>query len=101
VGYDNTPVSVLKLSSVYLAKTISKIINCSFLAEIFPDDLKLAKVCPIFYYGEHNSLTNYRPISVLPFFSKFFRKQFIIGCGYFLKVKVYLGPIDQQYGFRE
>jgi len=66
VGYDDIPVSVLKLSIVYLAKTISKIINCSFLSGIFPDGLKIAKVCPIFKDGDQNIFTNYRPISVLP-----------------------------------
>ena len=37
---------------------------------IFPDNLKIAKVAPIFKIGDESLLTNYRPISVLPFFSK-------------------------------
>jgi len=88
VRYDDIPVSVLKLSIVHLANTIFKIINYSFLAGIFPDGLKIAKVCPIFKDGEKNVFTNYKPISVLPCFSKKFEKQFIIGSGYFLKVCV-------------
>ena len=37
---------------------------------IFPDKLKIAKVTPIFKAGDAASLGNYRPISVLPVFSK-------------------------------
>ena len=41
---------------------------------MFPAELKLARVIPL-YKGENNQLIhNYRPISVLPFFSKIFEK---------------------------
>jgi len=101
VGYDDIPVSVLKLSIVYLANTISKIIKCSFLSGIFPDGLKTAKVYPIFKDGEQNLFNNYRPISVLPCFSKIFEKAIIIynRLWLFLESKSIL--IDEQYGFRE
>ena len=41
---------------------------------MFPSELKLAKVVPIFKAGASNKITNYRPISVLSFFSKVFEK---------------------------
>ena len=37
---------------------------------MFPDELKTAKVSPIFKAGETIDVSNYRPISVLPCFSK-------------------------------
>ena len=37
---------------------------------IFPDKLKLAKVFSIYKSGKKYVLSNYRPISVLPYFSK-------------------------------
>ena len=46
------------------------IFNLSISKGIFPDKLKIAKVTPIFKSGDSTVLTNYRPISVLPCFSK-------------------------------
>ena len=36
----------------------------------FPDQMKIAKITPLFKSGERDFVTNYRPISVLPVFSK-------------------------------
>ena len=47
-----------------------RIFNLSLSTGIFPDTLKVAKVSPIFKNGGKDLLTNYRPISVLPCFSK-------------------------------
>ena len=37
---------------------------------IFPEKMKIAKVIPLFENGYSENITNYRPISVLPCFSK-------------------------------
>ena len=39
---------------------------------IFPDSLKNAKVTPVFKTGYFKEVSNYRPIFVLPCFSKIF-----------------------------
>ena len=44
--------------------------NLSIQTGIFPDELKVASVTPTFKGGENWDLGNYRPISVLPCFSK-------------------------------
>ena len=41
---------------------------------IVPDDIKIAKVCYVYKNGDKNVISNYRPISVLPSFSKVFEK---------------------------
>ena len=53
---------------------LTYIINLSISQCHFPDELKLAKVIPIYKSGDKQSIENYRPISVLSFFSKNFEK---------------------------
>ena len=50
------------------------LINSSLETGVFPSELKLARVVPIFKAGDSSALTNYRPISVLTFFAKVFEK---------------------------
>ena len=50
------------------------IFNLSFFTGIVPDQLKLAKVIPIYKSGDSDLCNNYRPISVLPVFSKLFER---------------------------
>ena len=44
--------------------------NMSIVHGVFPDELKIARVIPIFKAGESDVFSNYRPVSVLPLFSK-------------------------------
>ena len=62
---------------------------------VFPSELKLARVVPIFKAGDSSTLTNYRRVSVLTFFAKFFEK---IVYHNFISDNIIL--YDHQYGFR-
>ena len=53
---------------------LADIINLSLLKGNFPDKLKIAKIIPIFKAEDPNFFVNYRPISLLSNFSKFFEK---------------------------
>ena len=44
--------------------------NLSIEKGVFPDDLKIARVTPIYKGEDSRDVSNYRPISVLPCFSK-------------------------------
>ena len=46
------------------------ICNISFQKGVFPTELKIDNVVPIYKSGDEMIFTNYRPVSVLPVFSK-------------------------------
>ena len=73
-GWDEIPAYVTKRCIDVYIEPLPHIIDKSFKEGIFPSELKLAKVVPIFKTGESRKITNYRPISVLSFFSKVFEK---------------------------
>ena len=65
---------ILKLYKHELSTTFAVLFNNCMYAGIFPDVLKIARVVPLFKSGDKNKITNYRPISLLPVFSKIFEK---------------------------
>ena len=69
-AYDNINVNVVKKIYEESKTPLMHIFNLSLITGIFPDKLKIAKASSIFKNGEKDLLTNYRPISVLPCFSK-------------------------------
>ena len=77
VGFDNLSISTVKQIITYIASPISDICNLSFLNGVVPDKLKIAKVCPIHKSGPKDNPVNYRPISILPAFSKIVEKAVI------------------------
>jgi len=48
-----------------IAEPLAEIINKMFELGCFPDQLKIAKVIPLFKKGNTNELANYRPVSLL------------------------------------
>lgn len=44
------------------------------MSGLVPDGIKIAKVIPLFKAGDRQLQTNYRPISILPCFSKIYEK---------------------------
>lgn len=57
-----------------ISPILEYIINLIFSLGTFPSRLQIAKVSIIFKGGDKNSMTNYRPISILPVFSKVIEK---------------------------
>ena len=97
-GVDEIPVSIMKQTIDLLAVPLSTIINVSFCTGIVPKKLKIAKVCPVYKTGSKNEISNYRPISILPSFSKTFEKIVYKRLNeYFLQLNII---IPNQYGFR-
>ena len=65
----------------------------------FPDELKIAKVLPLYKNGDVNCLNNYRPISTLPLLSKILEKLIYSRLLDFFTDNNIIIP--QQFGFRE
>ena len=64
----------------------------------FPDNLKIAKVEPIYKGDDKTLVNNYRPISVLPVFSKIFEKIiFTRKCNFVVQNNILS---DNQFGVR-
>ena len=73
-GQDDIPPFFLQVASCILAATLCYFIDNAFQFEIFLQSCKIAKIIPIYKAGKANSLTNYRPISILTCFSKVIEK---------------------------
>ena len=72
-GVDKIPPKLMKLSSNILSEPLTKTINDSLYMGIFPDAAKYAAVSLIDKGTENkNSISNFRPVSVLSVFSKIF-----------------------------
>ena len=97
-GKDGISNKLLKSIKSEISEAIAIIINQSILTGIFPDQLKLAKVKPLYKKGDKRCLNNYRPISLLPTLSKIFeRVMYKQLYQYFNENKLLC---EQQYGFR-
>ncbi len=73
-GWDEIPLYLIKEVADFIAEPLSIIISQSFQRNFFPKLLKYAELKPIFKKGERSDADNYRPVSVLPSFSKVFQK---------------------------
>ena len=93
------PIRVIKKSAHVFVQKLSQYLNILMKAGIFPDDLKIGKVTPVFKKGNPELFGNYRPISTLPIFGKIFEK--------ILYTRIYKYAISQgllnknQFGFRQ
>ena len=97
-GHDEISSKIIKETINNIIQPITHIVNRSFVMGIVPNQLKIAKVIPVYKASNQDELKNYRPISLLPAFSKIFEKIM------FQKMMSYLNSKDilykHQYGFR-
>lgn len=91
--------SIIKRSINSISSPLTHIVNLSIIHGIVAIELRIARVVPIFKSGDKALFSNYRPISVLPCFSKILER--II----YNRVINYLNDFnvlcDNQYGFRK
>lgn len=78
---------------------VCQICNNMLESGVYPDALKVAKVVLINKGGDEQDLNNYRPISILPLFSKVFEKIINVRLSKYLKKNGIIS--EAQYGFQK
>ena len=98
-GFDDLNAMCLKTSSQFLVKPLTHICNSSLSQGIFPEQLKIANVIPLYKSDDSILFNNYRPVSVLCVVSKIFEKIMYNRVTTFLEMFQILH--GNQYGFRK
>ena len=76
LGYDDISYNVIKKCFESLCEILKYfeplkyLFNLSIEKSVFRDDLKIARATPIYKGEDSSDVSNYKPISVLPCFSK-------------------------------
>ena len=73
-GWDELKPSIIKTVKDRIKTLLAHIDNLSFDTGIFPVELKITNIVPIFESGDECIFTNYRPVSVLPVIFKNYGK---------------------------
>ena len=97
-GPYSIPGNILKALKANLCHPLKTIINMSFATGTYPDQLKIAKVIPIFKKGDKLLVSNYRPISLLSNINKIFEKLVYSRLYSFLELHNCI--YELQFGFR-
>ena len=97
-GADGICTKLLISIAECIVKPLAHCINLSIQHGVVPRMTKIARVIPIYKSGDKNNITNYRPISILPAFSKIFERVV------YNRLSNYLDKLNiltsSQYGFR-
>lgn len=98
-SFDEISTNFVKQIIIQIAHPLSELANSCFCTGKFPQNMKIAKVCPIYKSGSKNEMANYRPISILPTFSKILEKAIATRLTSFIEKEKILS--ESQYGFRK
>ena len=98
-GWDNVSACVVKKTYELVITPLSYVMNLSITKGIFPNELKVARVIPLFKSGDETSFSNYRPVSVLPLFSKILERLMYKRLLSFINKNKLL--YNYQFGFRK
>lgn len=98
-GYDEISTHIVKCCVDEILPVLTYLISLSFETGTFPNALKFTVVKPLFKKGSKDDILNYRPIALLPIFSKIFEKcmlkRLLKFCNKYNIIK------EQQFGFQK
>ena len=98
-GWDDISPRIVKQTYKCFLEPLVRISNISILHGVFPKELKIAKVIPLYKGGESKLLVDYRPVSVLPVFSKLLERLMYERITEFIDENEVL--YNLQFGFRK
>ena len=98
-GHDEVTASILQLSLPFITDPLVFILNMSMSQGLFPAELKIANVLPLYKTDDCMVFNNYRPVSILCMLSKVFEKVMYSRLIDFLEENKIL--IVNQFGFRK
>jgi hypothetical protein len=97
-GYDRITAKILKINAPFISHPLRYIFSKSMISGIFPTRLKYATMKPIFKNGDKKNVATYRPISILPSFSKILEKiMYIRLMNHLVTINILAA---EQFGFR-
>ena len=73
-GLDNIPARFVKDGTIVISKPLCHIFNMSVNSGVFPNELKSARVVPLYKKGSKTCSGNYRPVSILSIVSKVYER---------------------------
>ena len=98
-GHDGFKSSFIKEIIDFIIQPLTHIFGLSLQSGVVPHEFKIAKVVPLHKSGDSNNFSNYRPISILPCFSKILEKLI------YSRISAHLHENNilycHQYGFRK
>ncbi len=98
-GHDGIKSVLIKETIDYIIKPLTHILSLSLKTGIVPQNLKVARVIPIFKTGDSKEFSNYRPISILPCISKILER--LVFSRLFNHLDANNILYKHQYGFRK
>lgn len=98
-GWDNVSPNMVHTNTDKISESLSDSINKSFIHNTFPDKLKIARITPIYKSGDKTDISNYRPISVLPIYSKIYERSMYTRLQSYVRINNILNC--NQFGFLE
>ena len=97
-GHDGISIRMIQLSCKSIAKPLYLLFRNCFEASTFPIEWKKANVIPVYKKGNKQEISNYRPISLLPIFSKIFERIIFNNIFNYMDENKFFNP--NQSGFR-
>lgn len=98
-GVDGITTKVIKYVGSIISLPLSHIINLCISSGIYPNKLKTSIIKPIFKKEDRENMQFYRPVALIPIFSKIIEK--IIYKNFYDFFESYNIIVKEQYGFRK